>query len=125
MTTKNYVLVAHDEVLVVKVRIENYGRLSAYMCLNNSKKWLIYALLHVQNFETNAKKGLFLSMCVSGGMSESNQLTQEQETGVNFERLVNMEKNWKCFKSKYPMGAESTFSHNHNLAFLSATVQFF
>ena len=72
MTTKNYVLVAHDEVLVVKVRIENYGRLSAYMCLNNSKKWLIYALLHVQNFETNAKKGLFLSMCVSGGMSESN-----------------------------------------------------
>ena len=28
-------------------------------------------------------------------------MTQEQETRVNFERLVNAEKNWKYFESKY------------------------
>ena len=55
----------------------------------------------LQLFLTNSKQGLYVSMCVSGGMPESNQLTQEQETRVNFERLVNAEKNWKYFESKY------------------------
>ena len=42
-----------------------------------------------------------VSMCGSRGMAESNYLTQEEETGGNFERLVNAEKNRRSFKCKY------------------------